>query len=387
MKRVAVLYSGGRQWGGVETYLANLFRLYDPNELELVLISLGEWDLTRALGREGLSHLVRLLPGKRLRARTIISIRRIIKAERLELIVSQGTVANAYARIASLVSGRPSLVVVHSNMMLDYPRATLWAFVLSDRMLRAATKRYITVSRQLKETIVRRGVRPERVSVIYNGVNASGRIPHRENTPAPGPDTGEQEKTAVACHAGGRTPAVSIASVGRLHPVKNFDGLIRAMRLLPDCVQLTVWGDGDEKVSLAELIDQLSLGDRVRLPGESQNMGEALEGVDIYIQPSKSEGCSFAVAEAMLHGKPVVVTPCGGLPEQVDDWVTGLVAKDCSPEALAGAISTLANDRTLMARLGEAARRAAEEKYSMEKWLKETSTTLCDAAQGDTSDQ
>jgi glycosyltransferase involved in cell wall biosynthesis len=387
MKRVAVLYSGGRQWGGVETYLANLFRLYDPNELELVLISLGEWDLTRALGREGLSHLVRLLPGKRLRARTIISIRRIIKAERLELIVSQGTVANAYARIASLVSGRPSLVVVHSNMMLDYPRATLWAFVLSDRMLRAATKRYITVSRQLKETIVRRGVRPERVSVIYNGVNASGRIPHRENTPAPGPDTGEQEKTAVACHAGGRTPAVSIASVGRLHPVKNFDGLIRAMRLLPDCVQLTVWGDGDEKVSLAELIDQLSLGDRVRLPGESQNMGEALEGVDIYIQPSKSEGCSFAVAEAMLHGKPVVVTPCGGLPEQVDDWVTGLVAKDCSPEALAGAKSTLANDRTLMARLGEAARRAAEEKYSMEKWLKETSTTLCDAAQGDTSDQ
>ena len=63
------------------------------------------------------------------------------------------------------------------------------------------------------------------------------------------------------------------------------------------------------------------------MPGESQTMQEALADSDVYVQPSKSEGCSFAVAEAMLHGKPVVVTPCGGLPEQVDDGVTGVVAR------------------------------------------------------------
>jgi glycosyltransferase involved in cell wall biosynthesis len=172
--------------------------------------------------------------------------------------------------------------------------------------------------------------------------------------------------------------------VGRLHPVKNFDGLITAMSLLPARVRLTIWGDGGEKQKLRTLVDRLALGDRVALPGESQNMGDALKGVDIYVQPSKSEGFGFAVAEAMLHGKPVVVTPCGGLPEQVDDGVTGLVAEDWSPEALAKAIMPLINNRSRAMRLGEAGRKAAQKKCSMRKWLTETTRALCDTAQGDT---
>jgi glycosyltransferase involved in cell wall biosynthesis len=385
MKKIAVLYSGGRQWGGIETYLANLFRLYDPKEMELVLISLGEWDLTRALRHEGLSHLVRSLSGKRIRLATVADLRRMIKSDHIGLIVSQGTVANVYARLTALVTRVPSLVVVHSDMALDYPRVTRWVFTLSDRALRAATKRYVTVSRRLKDKMVGSGIGAERVAVIYNGVDTSGRICTTEQASGPEPELGKRDvPAAVICPAGESGPAVSIASVGRLHPVKNFDGLIRAMPLLPDRVRLTVWGDGPEEAKLDALVGHLGLRDRVELPGESQNMSEALEGVDIYVQPSKSEGCSFTVAEAMLHGKPVVVTPCGGLPEQVDDGATGLVAQDCSPEALARAILVLVDDRSLAARLGEAGRRAAREKFSMQKWLRETTMALCDTAQGGT---
>jgi glycosyltransferase involved in cell wall biosynthesis len=387
MKRVAVLYSGGRHWGGIETYLANLFRLNDQARMEIVLVSLGEWDLTRALEQEGLSHLVRILPGKRIRLGTIVALRRIIRAEHFGLIASQGTVANAYARLTALVSGVSSLVVVHSNMMLDYPRATRWVFAISDRALRATTKRYISVSRQLKQKLVESGIAPERVTVIYNGVDPSGRIPTTEHTLAQPPSAGEPEKSVVVCPAGVRGPGVSLATVGRLHPVKNFDSLITAMSLLPGDTRLTVWGDGGEKDSLTALVDRLGLGGRVSLPGESRNMEEALEGADIYIQPSKSEGCSFAVAEAMLHGMPVVVTPCGGLPEMVDDRLSGLVAQDSTPEALARAILVLVNDKSLMASLGEAGRQAAQEKFSMQKWLRETTAALWDAAQGESQTQ
>jgi hypothetical protein len=155
MKKIAVLYSGGRQWGGIETYLANLFKLYDRKQMELTLISLGEWDLTRAFRKEGLSPLIRVLSGRRIRLRTIYDLWRLIKAENLGLIVSHGTVANAYARLAALAAGVPSLVVVHSDMTLDYPSSTRWAFNLSDRCLRALTTRYVAVSWNLKEKLAR----------------------------------------------------------------------------------------------------------------------------------------------------------------------------------------------------------------------------------------
>jgi glycosyltransferase involved in cell wall biosynthesis len=375
MRKIVVLYSGGRQWGGIETYLANLFRLYDRQQMELVLVSLGEWDLTRAFDHEALSLAVRVLSGKRARLRTIRDLRRVLRDERAGLVVSQGTVANAYARAAALAAGVPSLVVVHSDTTLDYPGAVKrWPFALSDRALRWVTKRYVTVSRCLKDQMVHSGVRPERVSVIYNGVSTTGRTPTSTQSPHRG----------LCAQAGeGRASGLVLATVGRLHTVKNFDALIKAMQLLPDHMRLSIWGDGPERASLTSLVDELGLGGRVSLRGESETVGQALEGVDVYVQPSKSEGCSFAVAEAMLHGKPIVVTPCGGLPEQVDDEVTGLVAADCSPEALAAAILTFVGDPGLAARLGDAARKAAEEKFSLGRWMEETTAVFCETARQD----
>jgi glycosyltransferase involved in cell wall biosynthesis len=384
MKKIAVLYSGGRQWGGIETYLANLFKLYDRKQMELTLISLGEWDLTRAFRREGLSPLITVFSGRRIRFRTILDLRRLIKAEHVGLIVSHGTVANAYARLAALAARIPSLVVVHSDMTLDYPSTTRWAFKLSDRLLRSLTTKYVAVSWNLKTKMVKSGIDGDRITVIYNGVNASGRMARAERVGANALTDSRPDGPSLSGETAARERVISLASVGRLHPVKNFDSLISAMSLLPARVHLTVWGDGGEKQRLLALVDRLGIGDRVALPGESQSMTDALDGVDIYVQPSKSEGFGFAVAEAMLHGKPVVVTPCGGLPEQVDDGMTGLVAADWSPQALAKAILPLVSDRSLAVKLGKAGRRAAQKKCSMQKWLTETTKALCDTALGDT---
>jgi glycosyltransferase involved in cell wall biosynthesis len=111
-------------------------------------------------------------------------------------------------------------------------------------------------------------------------------------------------------------------------------------------------------------------------------MGQALRSADIYIQPSWSEGCSFAVAEAMLHGRPTVVTPYGGLPEQVQDGVTGVVCLGGSPQELADGVGLLIGDKALAARVGLAGKKAAEEMYAMDKWLDETTAALCQAAAG-----
>ena len=365
MKRILIVYSGGHHRGGIETYLGNLFGLYDREKMQLLLVSLGEWDLTRQLTEGGLGAEVRVLSGKRLRLSTVRDLRRVVREEQAGLIVSQGVVSNAYARLTSLTTGVPNLTVVHSDLRLDYANgAKRLLYALSDRVLRRATARYIAVSEYLKAIVVSSGVRPGDVQVVYNGVSAGE--PRQTNGTRFPSRSGEQ---------------ISLVSVGRLHSVKNYDGLIRTVALLPEGVGLTIWGEGSEREHLGGLAASLGLGDRVRLPGESADMAEALEGADIYVQPSKSEGCSFAVAEAMLQGLPTVVTPRGGLPEQVEQGVTGLVSADLSPVSLASAIRTLVEDRDLAQRLGRAGQEAATKMYSMDKWIDKTTAALCAAAE------
>ena len=379
MKKVAVLYSGGSQWGGIETYLANLFRLYDRSRMSLVLVSLGEWELTKQLEHDGLSDHLEVLNGRRLRLKTVLDLRRVIADAGVDLLVSQGVVANAYARITALITGVPNLTVVHSNIDLDYPRnVTRRLYKLSDRVLRVGTTRYIAVSGYLKNHVTRSGVDPEIVKVVYNGVDTLtgpriGKVsPDTEGDvlpPAPADETGP---SAVA------KDTFLLVSVGRLHPVKNFDSLVKAMQLLPENVRLTIWGEGGQRSHLEGLVAGLGLQGRVSLPGECESMSEALVGSDIYLQPSKSEGFGLAVTEAMLSAKPVVVAPYGGLVEQVEDRVTGIVARDGSPEGLAEAVQILLGDVPLSERLGLAGRERAEEVCSISRWLDNTTQALLD---------
>ena len=377
---MAVIYSGGRRWGGIESYLANLFRSYDRGCMRLLLVSLGEWELTQELSQAGLSADMRILSGRRLSPGTIRRMRRLMMDEEVELIVSQGVVANAYARVVAMITGLPGLSVVHSHLELDYPRpVTRWLYWISDRSLRRYSQNYIAVSGYLKAQLVQTGIEPDRVRVVYNGVGKFSRGAGVSRSPEDGPpsERGHWEEKRRSSAPG---DPVSLVSVGRLHSVKNFDSLVRAMALLPDRATLTIWGEGEQRPVLETLVKETGLERRVRFPGESENMGQALQGADIYLQPSKSEGCSFAVAEAMLCGMPVIVTPRGGLPEQVRDGVTGLVTSDEGPEAVAGAVEKLLSEDGLAARLATAGKKAAEEMYSMDRWLDETTAALCAAA-------
>jgi glycosyltransferase involved in cell wall biosynthesis len=85
-----------------------------------------------------------------------------------------------------------------------------------------------------------------------------------------------------------------------------------------------------------------------------------------------SEGLSNALLESMAAGRPVVATRVGGTPEVVLDGETGLLVPPRSAEALARAIGTLLDDPDLARRLGEQGRRRIEERFSLERMVRET---------------
>jgi len=147
---------------------------------------------------------------------------------------------------------------------------------------------------------------------------------------------------------------------GRLSREKGVDLLIEAIKRID--ANLVVVGGGPLERELRELARG---NPRVRFTGPLPR-GEALKlvkGSDVFILPSRHEGLSTALLEAMAMGVPVVATRVGGNPELVEHWETGLLVEP-EPSQLAGAITLLLENRDLAKRLAENAAKIAREKYS-----------------------
>jgi glycosyltransferase involved in cell wall biosynthesis len=88
-------------------------------------------------------------------------------------------------------------------------------------------------------------------------------------------------------------------------------------------------------------------------------------GADIFVLPTRGDAFGIVFLEAMAHGTPVVASAVGGVPEVVEDGVTGVLAPPGDPDAFAEAIGRLAGDPALRRRLGEAGRRRLAERFSI----------------------
>lgn len=347
MTKVAVIYSGARHWGGIETYILHLFETV-PKDFEITLVSLGKWELAEKIAEAG--GQVRYFSGARFRLKTIFEITSFLKKKNFSVISASGAVASAYGRAVSCVSGLPIVVTLHSIPEYDYPNKLYSLFhVFAARISRWRTSRYIVVSNYLKEQLLKEGVPSKKISVVYNGV----------------PDIGVREKKPGS--------EVVLGSMGRLHFAKGYQNLIGALVELDKSeVQLKIWGEGEERESLLNLVQSLGLGDRVSFEGFSSDPAGMLSEIDIYVQPSLSEGFGISVVEAMLAQKPVVVTAAGSLPELIENGKTGLVADGTSPEVLAAAITKQLNDPKSAETMAKASRAAALKRFNLQDFSSKT---------------
>jgi glycosyltransferase involved in cell wall biosynthesis len=147
--------------------------------------------------------------------------------------------------------------------------------------------------------------------------------------------------------------------VANLIPYKGHDVVLDALARLADPPSLRLAGGGAERDRLATRAAELGLAGRVEFLGAVAGAEHLWAAAQFGVLASFQEGLPNAVLEAMASGVPVVATAVGGVPELVDDGVTGLVVPPGDPAALAGAIDALAGDAALRVRLGAAARQAA----------------------------
>jgi phosphatidylinositol alpha-1,6-mannosyltransferase len=173
-------------------------------------------------------------------------------------------------------------------------------------------------------------------------------------------------------HRFGAEEAFVILAVAHLIPEKGLDVACRALAELPPRAVLWVAGSGPAHDALNSLCASLGIADRVRLLGNQAEVQPFMQAADCLVCPSVwAEAAGLVNLEAQAVGLPVVASRIGGIPEYVADGTTGLFFSPGNPTELAHCLRRLMDDPELCQGLGEQARAAAVERFSVQRRLAE----------------
>jgi colanic acid/amylovoran biosynthesis glycosyltransferase len=188
-----------------------------------------------------------------------------------------------------------------------------------------------------------------------------------------GVDTDKFKRSAPYTMAGPGQP-LRLFSCARLNPVKGHLDVLAALSLLRGRghdARLTIAGEDDHggtgyRKVVESRMRELGLEGSVTLLGAVSEdiVIEHLERADVFVLASLAEPLGVALMEAMAMELPVVATRAGGVPEMIRDGLEGVLVPPAMPQLLADAIEGIAHDPALASRLGSAARKRIEERFS-----------------------
>ncbi len=217
--------------------------------------------------------------------------------------------------------------------------------------------RLFAMSQQIKDIAVGYGVDPGRVRVVYTGIDTAVTV-----SPA-------EIKRVRDCYGLSLHQPV-IGTVANLFPRKGYEYLIEALadiqQVIPH-IHCLIIGEGDDRYRnrLLEMVEEKKLKENVTFTGFQQNVLAYISAMDVFVLPSIMEGFGIVLLEAMSMGKPIVATTVGGIPEVVEDRVTGFLVPPKNSSALAQRIIDLLEDPQIREKLGLAGRARALERFSV----------------------
>ena len=229
------------------------------------------------------------------------------------------------------------------------------------RAYRPFVQHHVALSRDLAGYLEHRvGVAPRHISQIYNGVDAARFRPAPQRQPISGCPFQAPSQWLVG-------------TVGRMQAVKDqlllAEAFVQALRDEPGLrsrLRLVMIGDGPLRRAAQELLQAQGVADLAWLPGERNDVADIMRGLDCFVLPSRAEGVSNTILEAMASGLPVIATEVGGNAELVDAGRSGALVPARDAHAMAGRLRELASAPEQAAEWGREGRRLVEQRFSLE---------------------
>jgi glycosyltransferase involved in cell wall biosynthesis len=276
-----------------------------------------------------------------------------------DMVSAHSTKAGYAARLACAMLRKPVIFTAHGWAFTEgRTESKRRLLALVERLAAKTTTTIICVSEHDRELALKFKVAsPEKLVLIHNGVD-----------PAP---LLSADGTSIGKELGlGEVPVLTM--VGRLAPPKDPLTVLKACQLLQADFRLLIVGDGELRNKAEDFVSQNNLEHKVIFTGERNDVPEILSVSDIFILASQLEGLPLVIIEAEMAGLPIVASHVGGVPEMVEDGITGFLVPPRNPGALAEALQKLIKDAHLRQRIGLAAREKALNEFTFDNMLANT---------------
>jgi len=341
---------------------------------QFVFVLFNDGSLAQKLRETGARVYVIQERGFPLDVSIVFRLTRILRTERITVVHTHGYKSNVIGGLAARLTKRPLLVRTEHGMPPPISRTghfSVSPFSVLDYLIgRSWTDCIIAVSRDLSLILAKR-YPPRHIRTIYNGVDIA---PHTD------PLRVHHLRSEFALSA---NDAV-IGIFCRLMPIKALDIFLRAARLITVNVQnvrFFVVGDGPLYDSLRSEAQRLGLERRMTFTGFRHDALDLVRMMQVIVLSSLHEGLPMILLEAMALGKPVVATRVGGIPELIQDGVTGILVPPADPDSLANACLDLIRKPSIAEELGRRAQHQVEAHFTAEKMLEDLLKVYADCLQ------
>ncbi|HOY00327.1 TIGR03088 family PEP-CTERM/XrtA system glycosyltransferase [Zoogloea sp.] len=348
--------------GGLENGVVNLINRLDVRRFRHVVVALTKCDpvFCARVSRPDVEfvalhkppgHSIRLFP----------ALFRLFRKYRPDVVHTRNLAA-LETTLPAWLAGVPVRIHGEHGWDVTDPDGTNRTYRLIRRLHRPFVTHYIALSGHL-ESYLRDaiGVPGGRVTRICNGVDLERFVPRG------------LQRAAIAGSPFNDPKFYVFGTVGRLQEVKDQMNLLRAFVLLIRCqpelaalARLILVGEGPLRKVLEAEISRERVDGHVWLAGERGDVPNVMSGFDCFVLPSKAEGISNTILEAMAAGLPVVATAVGGSGELVENGVTGVLVPPQDADSLAGALQPYLIRRELAAEQGRAGRKRVETFFSID---------------------
>ena len=340
-----------RGWRGGERQVLWLSRELAGRGHESIIAARPGQPLHDRARAEGL-RVVEAAPATELDPVAVWRLRRCIQRERIEIVHAHTAHAVALAAIALIGGGATMVVTRRVDFPLRRNAFTRWKYA------RAAA--IVAISNAVADVLRRGGIAPHRITVVPDGTDLNRRIVPLSSS----------ELAALGAPRGAPLAVQVSQLVGHKDPVNFVRAIAVARRHAPTLVGLLA-GGGPLRGEVEAEVRALGLSDAVRVLGYRTDADSLLASATVCVLSSREEGMGSVLLDALMLGKPIAATRCGGIPEVVEDEVSGLLAPIRDPEALGRAIARVITEPALASRLAAAARARAAG-FSVERMTEST---------------
>jgi glycosyltransferase involved in cell wall biosynthesis len=364
--RVVEVISTGTN-GGAQEHLQSLVTRIDMSRYDVSVVAMSTGSAVRKLQRAGVPVLVIDDPDDAIAVGALAAHLAEVRADvvHAHMYRAETVATRAVLALAEIGHRRPYLVAtVHSSRVRTSEDQ---AFL---RELTPHMDHLIAVSRAIQHKLVDEERTTVPVSLIYNGVDLE-RYDH-------------QEPCCTLPEEYGMEPGSQIVGVvARLEPEKGHPTLLEAwpavLRAVPDAYLLIV-GEGSRRDALEAQARELQVAHRVVFTGRRDDVPAVTAALDVAVLPSYREAQGLSILEAMALSRPVVASNVGGIPEMIEDGLTGLLVPPRDAEALAAAITRLLRDHPYADTLGRAGHDLVHDRFCIELMVRAVEAIYDDGA-------